>query len=184
MHAVGGYCERVGEGSNWFVSLFFFFFTRFRKLTFPFRSSSSRSDRRRLRRRRHCCFLPRRKRCRTRQPLLRLDASRSSFVRFFCLPSFPSSSVLSIASFDTLLPSCRLFAIRRFSPSFLSFPQRFDSPFPLTRRPTPSAPHPFTSYLLSHAPSTWERYVNHPFPNQLAQGTVKKEAFLHFIVQD
>ncbi|GAA5879421.1 hypothetical protein JCM8547_005422 [Rhodosporidiobolus lusitaniae] len=50
--------------------------------------------------------------------------------------------------------------------------------------PTPSSPTPFTDYLLAYSPQSWERYVNHPFPNGLADGTMRKEAFIHFIVQD
>ncbi|GAA6021923.1 hypothetical protein JCM10207_002601 [Rhodosporidiobolus poonsookiae] len=50
--------------------------------------------------------------------------------------------------------------------------------------PTASSPTPFQDYLLAHNPDAWERYVDHPFPNGLAAGTMPVEGFLEFIVQD
>ncbi|BGP19288.1 ATP-dependent RNA helicase dbp2 [Rhodosporidiobolus nylandii] len=50
--------------------------------------------------------------------------------------------------------------------------------------PTPHHPRPFETFLLSSCPDAWSRYTNHPFPNSLADGTCKREAFLEFIVQD
>ncbi|BGP26965.1 trifunctional hydroxymethylpyrimidine kinase/phosphomethylpyrimidine kinase/thiaminase [Rhodotorula toruloides] len=50
--------------------------------------------------------------------------------------------------------------------------------------PNPHSPTPFTDYLIAYNPSAWSRYVNHPFPNGLADGTMPLEAFLHFIQQD
>ncbi|GAA6033001.1 hypothetical protein JCM8097_000092 [Rhodosporidiobolus ruineniae] len=50
--------------------------------------------------------------------------------------------------------------------------------------PTAASPTPFQDFLIARNPSAWSRYVNHPFPNSLAAGTVHKEAFLHFIIQD
>ncbi|GAA5974332.1 hypothetical protein JCM11641_006743 [Rhodosporidiobolus odoratus] len=50
--------------------------------------------------------------------------------------------------------------------------------------PTPLSPHPFQSFLIASCPDAWFRYINHPFPNSLADGTCKREAFLEFIIQD
>ncbi|GAA5821645.1 hypothetical protein JCM11251_000950 [Rhodosporidiobolus azoricus] len=50
--------------------------------------------------------------------------------------------------------------------------------------PTALSPTPFQDYLVAYNPSAWSRYVNHPFPNGLADGTMNLDAFLHFIVQD
>ncbi|BGP34640.1 trifunctional hydroxymethylpyrimidine kinase/phosphomethylpyrimidine kinase/thiaminase [Rhodotorula toruloides] len=50
--------------------------------------------------------------------------------------------------------------------------------------PNPHSPTPFTDYLIAYNPSAWSRYVNHPFPQGLADGTMPLEAFLHFIQQD
>ncbi|GAA5895797.1 hypothetical protein JCM6882_001383 [Rhodosporidiobolus microsporus] len=50
--------------------------------------------------------------------------------------------------------------------------------------PTPLSPTPFQDFLVAYNPSAWSRYVNHPFPNGLADGTMSLDAFLHFIIQD
>lgn len=57
------------------------------------------------------------------------------------------------------------------------------SPRPLTKfdRPTASSPHPCTRILIQSAKKTWKEYVEHDFVKQLAQGTLPKECFLHFI---
>ncbi|EJF56289.1 hypothetical protein DICSQDRAFT_71741 [Dichomitus squalens LYAD-421 SS1] len=58
----------------------------------------------------------------------------------------------------------------------------------LTRRlvppPRPSNPHPLTRILIQSSKRTWKEYVEHDFVKQLAQGTLPKECFLHFIKQD
>ncbi|CDO71907.1 hypothetical protein BN946_scf184940.g54 [Trametes cinnabarina] len=50
--------------------------------------------------------------------------------------------------------------------------------------PTASNPHPLTRILIQSAAQTWKEYVQHDFVKQLAQGTLPKECFLHFIKQD
>ncbi|SCV73338.1 BQ2448_7264 [Microbotryum intermedium] len=50
--------------------------------------------------------------------------------------------------------------------------------------PTPLSPTPLTDFLTSYSPSTWSRYVNHPFPQSLADGTCPLPSFLEFITQD
>ncbi|KAK4695260.1 hydroxymethylpyrimidine/phosphomethylpyrimidine kinase / thiaminase, partial [Phenoliferia sp. Uapishka_3] len=50
--------------------------------------------------------------------------------------------------------------------------------------PTPTSPTPFTDYLIAYAPDAWRRYVYHPFPLGLADGTLPLKSFLHFIQQD
>ncbi|GAA5847225.1 hypothetical protein JCM9279_006145 [Rhodotorula babjevae] len=50
--------------------------------------------------------------------------------------------------------------------------------------PNHHSPTPFTDYLIRFAGDAWTRYVNHEFPNSLAAGTAKLEAFLHFLQQD
>lgn len=51
-------------------------------------------------------------------------------------------------------------------------------------RPTPHSSTPFTDYLIGYNRAAWDRYVNHPFPNGLAAGTMPLDSFLHFIQQD
>lgn len=51
-------------------------------------------------------------------------------------------------------------------------------------RPTPHSSTPFTDYLIGYNRAAWERYVHHPFPNGLADGTMPLDSFLHFIQQD
>ncbi len=48
-------------------------------------------------------------------------------------------------------------------------------------RPTSSNPHPLTRILIQSSKQTWKEYVEHEFVKQLAQGTLPKECFLHFI---
>ncbi|SDA02951.1 BZ3500_MvSof-1268-A1-R1_Chr11-1g03232 [Microbotryum saponariae] len=50
--------------------------------------------------------------------------------------------------------------------------------------PTPLSPTPLVDFLTSYSPSTWSRYVNHPFPRSLADGTCPLPSFLEFITQD
>ncbi|KAI0781506.1 Phosphomethylpyrimidine kinase-domain-containing protein [Trametes elegans] len=50
--------------------------------------------------------------------------------------------------------------------------------------PTASNPHPFTRILIQSSAKTWKAYVEHDFVKQLAQGTLPKESFIHFIKQD
>ncbi|TKA53976.1 hypothetical protein B0A53_03255 [Rhodotorula sp. CCFEE 5036] len=50
--------------------------------------------------------------------------------------------------------------------------------------PTPHSTTPFTDYLIGYNRAAWERYVHHPFPNGLADGTMPLDSFLHFIQQD
>lgn len=50
----------------------------------------------------------------------------------------------------------------------------------------PFAPDNFIKYLLHHpriAPQ-WQRYMHHPFVHQLANGTLPKSAFRHYMIQD
>ncbi|TFK25995.1 thiamine biosynthesis protein [Coprinopsis marcescibilis] len=49
---------------------------------------------------------------------------------------------------------------------------------------TPSNLYPFTYYLIEQTKSHWKEYVQHDFVKQLGQGTLAKEKFVHFIVQD
>jgi len=51
-------------------------------------------------------------------------------------------------------------------------------------QPTPSVPHPLTRVLIDSCRDIWKGYVEHEFVKQLAQGTLAKECFLHFIKQD
>lgn len=48
----------------------------------------------------------------------------------------------------------------------------------------PIAPNPLTSYLISYNPDAWHRYVFHPFPIGLANGTLPLASFLYFLKQD
>ncbi|GAA5844133.1 hypothetical protein JCM5353_005563 [Sporobolomyces roseus] len=50
--------------------------------------------------------------------------------------------------------------------------------------PNPHSPTPFTDYLISYNLPLWNRYVYHPFPQGLADGTMPLSSFLHFIQQD
>ncbi|GAA5860827.1 hypothetical protein JCM1840_001979 [Sporobolomyces johnsonii] len=50
--------------------------------------------------------------------------------------------------------------------------------------PHPHSPTPFTDYLIAYNPAVWRRYVYHPFPQGLADGTMPLSSFLHFIQQD
>ncbi|BEI89292.1 uncharacterized protein CcaverHIS019_0206540 [Cutaneotrichosporon cavernicola] len=51
--------------------------------------------------------------------------------------------------------------------------------------PTPTIhnPAPFTSHLIANAPD-WDAYVKHPFVIALGNGTLPREAFVHYITQD
>lgn len=50
--------------------------------------------------------------------------------------------------------------------------------------PNLHSPTPFTDYLISYNLPLWNRYVYHPFPQGLADGTMPLSSFLHFIQQD
>ncbi|GAA6025501.1 hypothetical protein JCM8202_001970 [Rhodotorula sphaerocarpa] len=50
--------------------------------------------------------------------------------------------------------------------------------------PNAHSPTPFTDYLIGYNRAAWDRYVHHPFPQGLADGTMPLESFLHFIQQD
>ncbi|KDE04578.1 hypothetical protein MVLG_04958 [Microbotryum lychnidis-dioicae p1A1 Lamole] len=50
--------------------------------------------------------------------------------------------------------------------------------------PTPLSSTPLADFLTSYSPSTWSRYVSHPFPRSLADGTCPLPSFLEFITQD
>lgn len=54
----------------------------------------------------------------------------------------------------------------------------------LNHRPTKSSPNPFTDLLIAANPKSWAAYVNHPFPNGLAAGTLPLSSFLYFLKQD
>ena len=62
--------------------------------------------------------------------------------------------------------------------------QQFDKTADRFRRPNALNPRPFTSRLISASAEAWDRYVNHPFPNQLAAGTLPLSSFLYFLKQD
>lgn len=51
----------------------------------------------------------------------------------------------------------------------------------LLDRPTASNPHPFTRLLIQGTAGIWKEYVEHQFVKQLAQGTLPRECFIHFI---
>ena len=48
-------------------------------------------------------------------------------------------------------------------------------------RPTAVNPHPFTKRLIQSTAGIWKQYVEHDFVKQLAQGTLPREKFIHFI---
>ncbi|TIB81979.1 hypothetical protein E3Q22_00645 [Wallemia mellicola] len=50
--------------------------------------------------------------------------------------------------------------------------------------PTSTSPAPFTTHLIQSAAEHWDDYIYHPFVTQLADGTLPKESFLHYITQD
>ncbi|GAA6059702.1 hypothetical protein JCM10212_000230 [Sporobolomyces blumeae] len=50
--------------------------------------------------------------------------------------------------------------------------------------PNPHSRTPFVDYLISYNRPLWDRYVHHPFPQGLADGTMPLSSFLHFIQQD
>ncbi|KAK9765367.1 trifunctional hydroxymethylpyrimidine kinase/phosphomethylpyrimidine kinase/thiaminase [Basidiobolus ranarum] len=58
----------------------------------------------------------------------------------------------------------------------------------LTRLPLshPSAlePYPFTNHLIGSNPELWHDFTHHPFVQQMADGTLPRESFLHYIKQD
>ena len=55
------------------------------------------------------------------------------------------------------------------------------SPLP---RPTVSQPAPFTKHLIECAGRDWESYIYHPFVKQIADGSLDRDCFLHYITQD
>ncbi|KAI8356037.1 Phosphomethylpyrimidine kinase-domain-containing protein [Mortierella sp. GBAus27b] len=51
-------------------------------------------------------------------------------------------------------------------------------------RPTRFNPHPLTSYLLKACEDDWKKYTHHPFVQGIADGTLPKESFIHYMKQD
>ncbi|KAF9411070.1 hypothetical protein BGZ94_001449 [Podila epigama] len=51
-------------------------------------------------------------------------------------------------------------------------------------KPTKFNPHPLTSYLLKACEKDWKEYTHHPFVQGIADGTLPKESFIHYMKQD
>ncbi|KAF9999974.1 hypothetical protein BGZ80_008086 [Entomortierella chlamydospora] len=51
-------------------------------------------------------------------------------------------------------------------------------------RPTRYNPHPLTSYLLKACADDWNKYTRHAFVQGIADGTLPKESFIHYMKQD
>ncbi|KAF9161235.1 hypothetical protein BGX21_002335, partial [Mortierella sp. AD011] len=51
-------------------------------------------------------------------------------------------------------------------------------------RPTRHNPHPLTSYLLKACADDWNKYTHHAFVQGIADGTLPKESFIHYMKQD
>ncbi|KAF9363065.1 hypothetical protein BGX34_004981 [Mortierella sp. NVP85] len=45
-------------------------------------------------------------------------------------------------------------------------------------------PHPLTSHLLQACKDDWRKYTHHPFVQGIADGTLPKESFIHYMKQD
>ncbi|KAI0261730.1 Phosphomethylpyrimidine kinase-domain-containing protein [Gloeopeniophorella convolvens] len=50
--------------------------------------------------------------------------------------------------------------------------------------PTAGNPHPLVRLLIRSNADVWRQYVQHDFVQQLGRGTLARERFVHFIVQD
>ncbi|KAF9938101.1 hypothetical protein BGZ75_007421 [Mortierella antarctica] len=51
-------------------------------------------------------------------------------------------------------------------------------------KPTRFNPHPLTNYLLKACEDDWMKYTRHPFVQGIADGTLPKESFIHYMKQD
>ncbi|KAF9116188.1 hypothetical protein BGX27_004295 [Mortierella sp. AM989] len=51
-------------------------------------------------------------------------------------------------------------------------------------RPTRYNPHPLTTYLLNACSDDWNKYTRHAFVQGIADGTLPKESFIHYMKQD
>ncbi|KAF9926526.1 hypothetical protein FBU30_003929 [Linnemannia zychae] len=51
-------------------------------------------------------------------------------------------------------------------------------------KPTRHNPRPLTKYLLQACKVDWDRYTKHPFVQGIADGTLPKESFIHYMKQD
>ncbi|PIA14167.1 hypothetical protein COEREDRAFT_82983 [Coemansia reversa NRRL 1564] len=51
-------------------------------------------------------------------------------------------------------------------------------------QPTLQKPYPFTEYLKINTRGLWEQYINHPFVERAAMGTMDKNVFVHYLKQD
>ncbi|KAG0258164.1 hypothetical protein BG011_003494 [Mortierella polycephala] len=51
-------------------------------------------------------------------------------------------------------------------------------------KPTRFNPHPLTNYLLKACEDDWKAYTHHPFVQGIADGTLPKESFIHYMKQD
>ncbi|KAF9101749.1 hypothetical protein BGX29_005286 [Mortierella sp. GBA35] len=51
-------------------------------------------------------------------------------------------------------------------------------------KPTRYNPHPLTSHLLQACKDDWEKYTQHAFVQGIADGTLPKESFIHYMKQD
>ncbi|KAF9149626.1 hypothetical protein BG015_008574 [Linnemannia schmuckeri] len=51
-------------------------------------------------------------------------------------------------------------------------------------KPTRYNPHPLTSHLLKACKDDWEKYTHHAFVQGIADGTLPKESFIHYMKQD
>ncbi|ORX96720.1 phosphomethylpyrimidine ki [Basidiobolus meristosporus CBS 931.73] len=50
--------------------------------------------------------------------------------------------------------------------------------------PSTLEPHPLSNYLIGSNPELWHEYTHHPFVQQMADGTLPRESFIHYIKQD
>ncbi|KAF9126287.1 hypothetical protein BGW39_006736 [Mortierella sp. 14UC] len=51
-------------------------------------------------------------------------------------------------------------------------------------KPTRYNPHPLTTHLLQACRDDWEKYTKHAFVRGIADGTLPKESFIHYMKQD
>ncbi|KAF9907850.1 hypothetical protein EC991_010448 [Linnemannia zychae] len=51
-------------------------------------------------------------------------------------------------------------------------------------KPTRYNPHPLTTHLLQACKEDWEKYTKHAFVQGIADGTLPKESFIHYMKQD
>ncbi|KAF8923614.1 hypothetical protein BGZ58_002742 [Dissophora ornata] len=51
-------------------------------------------------------------------------------------------------------------------------------------KPTRFNPHPLTNYLLKTCEDDWKKYTHHAFVQGIADGTLPRESFIHYMKQD